>query len=361
VQEGAAFRYAKRVRTILAASLLAAAVTDAALAQHSAELPPGSTRAEARVERVIVDAYVTDSRGNPVAGLSPADFRVLLDGQAAGIEAADWLSAETPEAPAPPDTASATATVQFAPGRLLILFFQTDLFVPARLQGALRMALQARRLLDTLLASDRVAVLSFDSHLKLRQDFTDDRAAIESAIDAAIRTGPEPPLRARASPSLARAFDPRAARKAVTPERALELISRAAEPIAGAKSLLFFGWGLGTIGGAAGPNIRDAKDWAAALPALAAARISIFTLDVTDADYHSLEGSLQQISDLTGGRYEKTHIFPTLAIDRVWRTISGHYVLVVVRPPRLPRGTHRIQVTLTHRKGEVLAREYYQD
>ena len=353
------FRYAGGMRTA-SAVLLSLASAAHALARRPTDLP-GGARAEARVERVVVDAYVTDARGNPVPNLSASDFRVLLDSQAAEVETAEWMSAATPEAPVAAEPAAPGGPVEFAPGRLLIFFFQTDLFVPARLHGALRMALQARRLLDSLLPSDRVAVLSFDSHLKLRQDFTGDRAAIESAIQAALRTGREPPLSSGSAPSLARRFDALAARRAVTPERALELISRAAESIAGAKSLLFFGWGLGTIGGAAGPNVRDQKDWAAALPALAAARISIFTLDVTDADYHSLEGSLQQISDLTGGRYEKTHIFPNLAIDRVWRTISGHYVLVVVRPPHLPRGTHRIRVTLPRRKGEVLAREYYQD
>jgi VWFA-related protein len=346
------------MRTAVAALAIAFVRTAAVFGQSS---DAGATRAEARVERIIVDAYVTDHRGEPVLGLSAADFRVRLDGHPADIEAVDWMSADTPEAAAPSGTAAGPGDIQFAPGRLLIFFFQTDLFVPTRLHGALRMAIQARRLLDTLLATDRVAVLSFDSHLKLRQDFTSDREAIEAAIQAAIRTGPSERPRPGSPPSLATRFDDSAARRAVTPERALELISRAAAPIAGAKSLLFFGWGLGTIGGAAGPNVRDAKDWAAALPALAKARISIFTLDVTDADFHSLEGTLQQISDLTGGRSEKTHIFPNLAIDRVWRTISGHYVLVVVRPPDLPRGTHGIRVELVRARGEVLARQFYQD
>ena len=339
---------------------LFAAVAHAPLAAQEPVDRRGALRAEARVERVIVDAYVTDSRGDPIPDLRPHDFRVRVDGRPAAVEDVEWISGGTPEAPPPADSSAPAGRIQFAPGRLLIFFFQTDLFVPARLHGALRMAIQARRLLDTLLPTDRVAVLSFDSHLKLRLDFSADRAAIHAAIDAAIRTGPPPEPAPAAAPSLARRFDYDGARRAVTPERALELISRAAEPIAGAKSLLFFGWGLGTIGGAAGPNIRDQKDWAAALPALAAARISIFTLDVTDADYHTLEGSLQQISDLTGGRYEKTHIFPNLAMDRVWRTIAGHYVLVVRRPD-VPRGSHRIDVRLARAKGQVLAREYYVD
>lgn len=334
----------------------------------AAQEPPserrGAVRAEARVERVVVDAYVTDRRGDPIPNLTPGDFRVRVDGRRISLESAEWISAEVPEAvPLPQQEGAAPivgSRVEFPPGRLLILFFQTDMFEPSRLVGSLRMALQAKKFLDTLLPTDRVAVLSFDSHLKLRQDFTDDREKLEKAIDQAIRAGLPPPPVPSPPPSLARRFDFGSAKKAVTPERALAIISSAAATIPGGKSMLFFGWGLGTIGGVTGPNPRDLRDWEAALPALAAARISVFTLDVTDADYHTLEVRLQQLSDLTGGSYQKTHLFPTLAMDRVRRALSGRYVLVFVKPEG-SRGYHEISVELTKRKGDVRARGYYQD
>ena len=75
------------------------------------------------------------------------------------------------------------------------------------------------------------------------------------------------------------------------------------------------------------------------------ARITIFSLDVTNADYHSLEGSLANIADLTGGAYAKTHIFPGLAMERVRRAISGRYVLVF-RKPDGPRGFHQTRIAL---------------
>lgn len=322
-------------------------------------------REEARVERVVVDAYVTDPRGNPIPDLTAGDFRVRVDGKRVVLESADWIPADAPEA-LPLEDASGLPTlpvgrprVEMAPGRLLIFFFQTN-YEASRLVGLVRMGLQARRFLDGLLPTDRVAVLSFDSHLKLRQDFTNDRGLIEAAISESIRTGiSEKPIRLQA-PSLARHFDFIAAKKAVTPEKALALISRAVEKIPGGKSMLYFGWGLGTIGGLVGPNPRDVRDWGEAYPALAAARISIFTLDVTDADYHTLEGTLMGVSNLTGGTYQKTHVFPTAAMDRVARAISGRYVLVF-RKPDGKRGAHAIRVDLVDRKGTVNARTYYED
>jgi VWFA-related protein len=325
---------------------------------------PGSFREQARVERVVVDAYVLDSHGDPIRDLTSCDFRLRVDGKPAVIESAEWIPADQPEAlPSlvrSPSGALVPSAPEMPPGRLLIFFFQTDQFVVARLHGLMRMALQARQMLDTLLPTDRVAVLSFDSHLKLRQDFTADHAKLERAIQKAILTGPPPDPDPEAFPSLARSFDFVAAKKAITPEKALAIISKAAIPIVGAKSMVFFGWGLQTIGGASGPNPKDTRDFREAIPALTAARISIFTLDITDADYHSLEGTLENISDITGGTYQKTHIFPRLAIERVSRAISGHYEIVFAKP-NLPRGWHGIDVALVARKGRILARAAYED
>ncbi|MGH9364572.1 MAG: VWA domain-containing protein [Thermoanaerobaculia bacterium] len=345
--------------------LLAVAIL--AVRDAVAQEPPsrqGSVQEEALVERVVVDAYVTDSRGDPIPGLTTSDFRVRVDRRLVPLESAEWIPADTPEVAGPGieavvSSGQPTPELQFPEGRLLIFLFQTD-YETSRLIGLMRMGIQARRLLDSLLPTDRVAVLSFDSHLKLRQDFTSDRRKLEAAISASLRMGlPAEPDFAEV-PSLARHFDFHAAKKAVTPEKALALISRAAASIPGGKSMLFFGWGLGTISGMGPRNRRDQRDFAEAIPALAAARITIFTLDVTDADYHSLETSLVQISDLTGGIYQKTHIFPNLAMDRVRRAIAGRYVLVFKKPDG-PRGLHAIEVSLARRKGYVVARTYYTD
>jgi len=323
---------------------------------------PGSFREEARVERVIVDAYVTDRYGDPIPGLGPADFRVRVDGRSLELESAEWIPADLPELPigealsaAPADRPISIA----APGRLIVFFFQTD-FETSRLVGLVRMGLQARRFLEDLLPTDRVAVVSYDSHLKLRQDFTSDHRRIREALFHAIRTGEQAPIETGDFPSIVEHFDFTAARDAATPERGLFVLARALAPIAGGKTMLFFGWGLGTVGGMTGPNLAERRDFGNALRALAAARTNIFTLDVTDADYHSLEVHLQNLSDLTGGIYQKTHIFPNLAMDRVRRAISGRYVLVF-RAPQGPRGQHSIEVKLAALKGEVNARQYYDD
>ena len=332
--------------------------------------PPrqGGFQEEARVERVVIDAHVNDDDGEPIRDLVATDFVVKVDGKRVSLESVEWVSASTPEAasPRPGEITWAEApalpepVLAYPPGRLIVLFYQTN-YEPVRIHGFLRMAQHTDRFLETLVETDRVAVVSFDSHLKLRQDFTDSREKIRNAMLACLRTAEPDRIEPGPFPSLARHFDYRAAKRAVTPERGLDLVARALEPIPGGKTMLFFGWGLGTIGGIVGAIPTEQKDYARALRSLSAARVNIFTLDITDADYHTLEGRLVGVSDATGGTYQKTHLFPAAALDRVTRTISGRYVLVFVKP-KLPRGVHGVEVRLAgKRKGHVSARSYYED
>jgi len=349
---------------LLLAGLLHGAVSGSIPAQEPPERR-GAVTEEALVERVVIDAYVTAPSGDPIPELTPSDFRVRVDGKPVLLESVDWLPAGTPEVDAaPPDgltpeDARSSWPTETPPGRLIVMFFQTN-YEPSRLIGLVRMAAQARQFLSRTLPTDRIAVASYDSHLKLRQDFTADHDKIVRAINASLKTGREPEPDPDSHPTLARNLDAAAARKATTPERALALLAQALTPIPGGKSMLYFGWGLGTVGGLGGPNPVEVRAWRDALQGMAAARTNIFSLDVTDADYHSLEVYLEQLSDLTGGRYEKTHIFPGIAMKLVERAISGRYVLVFVKP-RLSHGLHSIEVDLVGHKGRVSARQYYAD
>ena len=329
---------------------------------------PGAFVEEARVDRVVIDAHVTYDDGEPIRDLVATDFIVRVDGRRVPLESVEWVPATASEAAAslkpgditwgdtPPMTEPVLA---YPPGRLIVLFYQTD-YEPIRINGFLRMAQYTGRFLQTLLPTDRVAVVSFDSHLKLRQDFTDDPQKIREAMIDCLRTANPDRVEPGPFPSLARNFDYRSAAKAVTPERGLDLVARALEPIPGGKSMLYFGWGLGTIGGVTGPIPKERKEYLRALQSLSAARVNIFTLDITDGDYHTLEHRLEAVAEATGGTYQKTHLFPAAALDRVTRAISGRYVLVFVKP-NLPRGAHGVEVTLASRKGRVSARSFYED
>jgi VWFA-related protein len=311
------------------------------------------------VSLATVVARVVDTWGAPVLDLKPGDFRVRAGKKEIPVAAVDWISGDeppplSPAAPAAPPPGEAREAPAPAPrsGGLVVFFVQADL-EPTRIGGQLRLRPHTRELLDTLPASDRVAVVSYDSHLKLRQDFTEDREKVYAALDRSMLYSPEDEIAPEGPESLARHFDLQTAREAASPERALELTAKALQPFPGEKTLIFLGWGLGRFGGG---GVSMTPAYRPAVRALAAAHASVFVLDVTSADYHSLEVGLQSVADATGGIYLKTFRLPGLATRTLAKTISGYYVLTLDRS-ELPdaRGELRIELRDGHR-GTVIAR-----
>ncbi len=353
-----------RLRVLL--SLLVAAVCG--LCCYAQDTPRQSTHTdEVKVTRILVDTRVLDPEGHPVEGLSLTNFRVRIGYRRAMVEAVEWIPgysaspAKQEAGPTTPATKTPTSTGTLRPhpenpGRLLIFFFQRNLD-RSRIVGLMKMVQRAEELLNVLPPEDQIAVLSYDSRLHLYSDFTTDRDRTREILRNAIITfrnpGELPPCDL---PSIAKHFDYVAAAHAASPERALWVLGRALEQLPGSKSLLFFGWGLGRM--IDGSFVQLRAEYGTALRSLTEARVTVFSLDVTNADYHSLEGPLRTVALDTGGFYVKTHIFSKIAVDRVRRAIHGHYLLTIRAPEGLPPGRHPLRVSLRNANGNVYARRW---
>jgi VWFA-related protein len=313
------------------------------------EPPDLRVREHVEVERVLVETRVVDERGQPVRGLGREHFRVRLAARDVAVESAFWV--EGAGVPLAEEAMAAGLSPDVPAGRLMVFFFQKD-FERSRIGGLMKMTREASAMLDRLGPEDHVAVVSFDSHLKLWVDFTRDRAAARRALEHSILFGGRSPAPGSFyRPSLGPSFDRVAARRAGTPETALLVLAEALRDVPGVKSIVFFGWGLGRFSAL---GVRMEADYEPARRALIEARTAVFTLDVTNADYHSLEVGLEQVSEDTGGFYVKTHLFSAPALRRLEGALAGHYVLVLEAPPLGP-GPHALRVRLAGRKGTVLA------
>ena len=310
------------------------------------------------VDRVVVEVRVVDGGGRPVRGLEAAHFRLEVDGRAAAIESVRWVD-QTPQGRAAADERrAAEGAAPPLPDRLLLLLFQKDL-ASSRGAGLVRLQRHVRDLVDRLGPHDRVAVASHDSRLRLWRDFTSDRGAVKWAVEHSVlfgRPGPADETPAE-EPSLRRGLDAAAARAAATPEAAVKVAADALAGLPGTKTLILFGWGMGELGLT---GARVTHEYQPALDALNRAGVSVFTLDVTDTEYHSLEHGLREVADDTGGTYERTNLFAGTALRRLEAALSGHYALSFERPD-LPRGEHRIRLDLVGRRGTILARTSYVD
>lgn len=320
----------------------------------------GSVTAEEQVVRVVLDVRAVDPRGDAIPDLPASAFRVRVDGREVVLEAADWIPSGVARPAAPSDGLALTPSPERpAPasdsggsqGRLFVLFFQTD-FTRHRLAGQMRIAHEALRFVDGLGPGDLVAVVSYDSRLKPRLDFTGDREAIRRAVFDSLKTDLPAPLPPGDEPTIGGRIDPGAAARAATVELGLLETARALGQIPGPKWMLYLGWGLRVD-----RNPQDTPRLGSAIEALYRARVQVFTLDVSDADWHTLETELMVLADLTGGTYAKTHLFARAALDRVFRAVDGRYELVFPLPPG-PPGWRDVSVRLVGVAGNVHHRPF---
>ena len=336
---------------LIASSLL---LLQAVLPQEPAA-PPVVTAVA--VERVLIDARVLH-RGRSVRGLRPEQFRVRVDGDPAELASVTWISADGAERFAS-DAAAAGYPPEPSPfsARRIVFLVQKELH-PTRTGGLLRMLEEARKLIGALGPDDRVAILSFDTHLKLWRDFTADRESLDRALEHDVLFASRPRYAGIGpDPSLAAHLPLEDSRRAATPETALKLVAQALVEVEGSKTLVILGHGLGQL---SGPQVTFHGDYDEARRALLEAEVTVFSLDVTDADSHTLEVGLQEVAHDTGGFYARTHVFSGQAMSRLRAALEGHYILEVV-PPGGPRGRHDLDVDLVGAQGEVYARAAYFD
>jgi VWFA-related protein len=308
------------------------------------------------VARVLIDARAVSDAGEPIRGLGPSDFRVKVDGRPARVESAFWVSGAAAE---PRSDASPGARVEppeQARGRLIVFLFQKDL-EPSRIVGLMRLLIRSRQFLESLGPDDRVAVLSFDYRLKIWLDFTGRLDRVREVFRDGILFHEPSRVEPVPSPSLMATLDVVKARRAASMEEALALLGQALEPLPGSKSIVLVGHGFGRLSGS---SLYFEGAYAEARRALQAARASVFCLDVTEADSHTLEAGLQMTAEDTGGFFARTHLFPEQAMRRLAGALAGHYVLFVeVTATTAESRTHAVEVSLASRKGTVLAKRHY--
>ena len=316
---------------------------------------------------MILDVRVVDDDGRPIRGLVPEDFEVRIDDEPVRVESAFWVGDDTEDdagrgAAAGGRLASTEVAGFLEPagrGQLIVFVVQKSL-VHSRALGLLRLLMHSDRLLARVAPADRVAVLSFDSHLKIWLDFTDDLDRVETVLAEEIMFGRPPVLEPRDGPSLLANLGQEEGRRTWEVQEALRELGEALEPLPGAKSVVLIGYGFGDLRvvlGMVGSTLDDRYHEARA--ALEAARASVFALDVTQADYHTFEHGLQMVAEDTGGFFVRTYRRPPRrAIDRVATAVAGRYVLFTERPHVEP-GEHPIEVEVADVDGTVLARSTY--
>src|SRR6185436_770475 len=145
-------------------------------------------------ELVLIETYVTDTKGRALTGLTADDFILMVDGHKSPIASFE-LRAVAPQA-ADAELAAdgaVTARREPAPGfpvraadlpRRFMIFFEDGTSAPGGLTAARHAA--HRFLSSGLVPSDQVAIAAYDTGLRILHDFTTDREALRGTIDRSL-------------------------------------------------------------------------------------------------------------------------------------------------------------------------------
>jgi VWFA-related protein len=289
------------------------------------------------VTEVLLDVLVTDRSGNIVAGLGPDDFVVEVSGNPVNLTGATFYSTRYAA------DSGATPMPNEVPASRYFIFFFHDQRIAALEDSRLlrqqrRAAQESRQWLETEMGpSDWVAVAGYDVKLKIFQDFTQSREALEKAIDAAARGfDPEPERMLRrqevpaTQPSLVRdlAMGKELRRKTTRIYDGLRLLAEATGHIVGRKNLLLFSIGFGRLDGVNAVAIPDRRYYPELEEALNANNVAVYTIDLTPSESDHLQADfLSVLASDTGGYYYQHFVSFLTPLRKISEESTGYYLL----------------------------------
>lgn len=344
----------------------------AAVAQE--EKPSGQFQGEVNVNEVLLDVLVTDAKGNVIVGLDKNDFVVSENGKPVALSGVTFYSNRRLVESSPTLAKQGVSVEQVPEDRYFILLFEdqkdTAQEAPSLLSQQMEAGKRARGWIESeMLPNDWVAVASFDTRLKVQQDFTRDRKALVAAVGDALK-GKDPegnyPSRIDASkgPSLLAGLPKGDELRAKTPNlyEAMQAIARSAGNVRGRKNLLLFTFGLPGRMDTFGHFVPDKRYFEPTVQTLNANNVAAYTLDLTPpAVEHTLSDSLNKLADDTGGRYFFNVTNFSTPLDQVARENNGYYLLSYTSDqPAGKSGFQEVQVKVTNPEFRVKARRGYE-
>ena len=303
------------------------------------------------VNVVLLDAIVTDAKGNQILGLAKDDFVVKENGAEQTIESLDYftnrqlLTGREENAP--------FKVEQVREERYFIFFFDkpTD---PGVLNDQLTRARNAAKkfIANELKTGDRVAVVGHDVRLKVYSDFTDDRKQLERALNDATRFGRGLSKAAAdaGTASILRNLDSGAlTNRTGTVYQALDALADAVRPIRARKNLILFSPGVVEIN----EDVRNGMIFSRsrhldpALESLNAANVTVYPVQIQrevslDPVFHQ---RLEEFAASTGGEYFRFNNNFEPALDRVDDVNAGYYLLTYRTTSREP-GFRKVTVSV---------------
>ncbi|HWS71990.1 MAG TPA: VWA domain-containing protein, partial [Thermoanaerobaculia bacterium] len=259
------------------------------------------------VNVVLLDALVTDAKGNQILGLTKDDFVVKENGVEQPVEAVDYYTNR--QLLNSPEERAAFKVERVHEDRYFIFFFDK----PNDSQLWDRLALArgaARKFVDEQMkAGDRVAIVGHDVRLKVYTDFTSDKLQLARAIDQVAMFGNglrEAP--AAEGASILRGLNIKdMINRTGTVYEALTLLADSTSSIHARKNLVLFSAGIREIGESSrdGVLLNTSRYYDPMVEALNSADVAVYAVNLFEdsGEMPVVHQTLDRMTADTNGQY----------------------------------------------------------
>jgi VWFA-related protein len=316
------------------------------------------------VNLVLLDAVVTDSRGNQILGLDKDDFVVTENGTPQTIESIDYFTNR--QLLTAPETKASFKAERVRDDRYFVFFFDK----PGESMFFGRMAVARRAAADfidkQMKPGDTVAIVGHDVRLKVFSDFTKDKQQLKHALDEAstfslgLRSSADGPA---TGPSILRNIDLTSmVNETGTVYQGLEVLGEALRPIQARKDVVLFSIGIVEPGEEVrgGMIINTSRYYEPMIGALNHADVSVYPVNLLDNPNQPpfVHQTLERIAADTNGEYFRFNTSFTPALRRIENMTNGYYLIsYYTKKPLHERGFQKVNVAVRNHDFRIRARQ----
>ncbi|HEV7922388.1 MAG TPA: VWA domain-containing protein [Thermoanaerobaculia bacterium] len=319
------------------------------------------------VNLVLLDAIVTDNKGNQILGLSKDDFVVRENGVPQSVDAVDYFTNRTLL-----DAREGTAPFKVEKGneqRYFVIFF--DKPQDNQLFDELAQARSAaRRFVDERMRSgDQVAVAGHDVRLKVYSDFTSDKRQLRAALEESARFGPgllTAPAGNNGASILRDVSRSKMMDRTGTVYEALELLGEQLHSVRGRKNVILFSPGIVEMGETVrdGILLNKSRYYDPMIHSLNEANVAVYPVqlqrNLAGNDLPVVHQTLESIASDTSGDYFRYNTSFDPALRKIEQTNNGYYLISYYSPhARGTSGYQKVEVSLRSPGLRVKSREGY--
>jgi VWFA-related protein len=316
------------------------------------------------VNLVLLDAVVTDSRGNQILGLDKNDFVVKENGIPQDIDSVDYFTNR--RLLSSPESKAAFKVERVHDQRYFIFFFDKPVDTGVFFN---RLALARNAVKDfirkDMKPTDVAAVVAHDVRLKVYSDFTSNREQLARAVDetALFGRGITASDSVPDSPSILRGSRSQLIDQTGTVYEALGFLGDRLRGIRARKEIVLFSLGIREpseeVRG--GMIVSTSRYYDPMMRALNRADVTVYPVSLLEDPNQPpfVHQSLERIAGDTNGEYFRFNTSFDPALHQVDKLSNGYYLIGYYTKPKSGAGFQKVNVALKNPEFRIRARQGY--